>query len=171
MTVTIGRRELLAALGGAAVAWPPVVRAQQAERMRRIGVLTALAADDPESQARHAAFLQGLQEAGWSVGRNVRIDYRWGAGDPERIRKYAAELAVLAPDVILATGSPVTTALLQVTRNVAIAARPRRRGDRVNCSPAFGRPWRMKTISPWPISAFWPDRHAWQSSHGFLFSL
>ena len=88
--------------------------------MRRIGVLTALAADDPESQARHAAFLQGLQEAGWSVGRNVRIDYRWGAGDPERIRKYAAELAVLAPDVILATGSPVTTALLQVTRSVPI---------------------------------------------------
>jgi putative tryptophan/tyrosine transport system substrate-binding protein len=88
--------------------------------MRRIGVLMSLAADHPESQGRNAAFLQGLQELGWTVGRNVRIDYRWGAVNPERIRKYAAELLELAPDVILATGSPVTTALLQVTRSVPI---------------------------------------------------
>jgi putative tryptophan/tyrosine transport system substrate-binding protein len=81
----VRRREFITLFGGAA-AWPSIARAQQQrERMRRIGVLTALAADDSESQARHAPFLQGLQEAGWSVGRNVRIDYRWGAGDPERI--------------------------------------------------------------------------------------
>src|SRR5262245_870526 len=81
MTVTIGRRELLAALGGAAVGWPLAARAQQRERMRRVGVLMHLAADDPEGQSRVAAFLQGLQEAGWAVGRNVNIDVRWAAGE------------------------------------------------------------------------------------------
>jgi len=120
MTVTIGRRELLAALGGAAAAWPLAARAQQPERMRRIGVLSSLAADDPETQARHAAFLQGLQEWGWTTGRNVQIDYRWGAGVVDRFRKYAVELVALAPDVILATGTPVTAALLQATRSVPI---------------------------------------------------
>src|SRR6266404_7477836 len=80
----------------------------------------SLAADDPEAQARHAAFLQGLQEWGWTAGRNVQIDYRFAAGDAERIRKSAAELVALAPDVILATGSPVTAALLQATRTVPI---------------------------------------------------
>ena len=74
------RRDFIAALGGAAAAWPLAARAQPAERMRRIGVLNSLPADDPEAQARHAAFLQGLQEFGWAVGRNVRIDSRWGAG-------------------------------------------------------------------------------------------
>jgi putative ABC transport system substrate-binding protein len=74
-----------------------------------------LARRDPEAQARHAAFLQGLQEWGWTAGRNVQIDYRWGAGDADRFRKYAVELVTLAPDVILATGSPVTSALLQAT--------------------------------------------------------
>jgi len=88
--------------------------------MRRIGVLSSLAADDPETQARHAAFLQGLQEWGWTTGRNVQIDYRWGAGVVDRFRKYAVELVALAPDVILATGTPVTAALLQATRSVPI---------------------------------------------------
>jgi putative tryptophan/tyrosine transport system substrate-binding protein len=88
--------------------------------VRRIAVLSSLAADDPETQARHAAFLQGLQQWGWTSGRNVQIDYRWGAGDADRFRKYAAELVALAPDVILATGTPVTAALLQATRTVPI---------------------------------------------------
>jgi putative ABC transport system substrate-binding protein len=113
------RREFITLIGGAA-AWPLAARAQQGERMRRIGVLTPFAADDPESMARIAAFLQGLGDLGWTVGRNVRIDYRWSAGDAERARKDAAELVALAPDVILATGSPVTAALLQATRSVPI---------------------------------------------------
>jgi putative ABC transport system substrate-binding protein len=92
------RRQFLTLLGGAAVAWPLAARAQQGERVRRIAVLSSLAADDPETQARHAAFLQGLQEWGWTSGRNVQIDYRWAAGDADRIRKYAAELVALAPD-------------------------------------------------------------------------
>jgi len=116
----VKRREFLALIGGAAAAWPLAARGQQGERVRRIGVLMSLAADDPESQARHAAFLQGLQEWGWTAGRNVQIDYRFAAGDAERIRKSAAELVALAPDVILATGSPVTAALLQATRTVPI---------------------------------------------------
>ena len=87
MTVTIGRRELLAALGGAAAAWPLAARAQQPERMRRIGVLMNIAADDPTGQTRLLAFAQALAQAGWTDGRNVRIDIRWGAGARERIRK------------------------------------------------------------------------------------
>ena len=98
------RREFITLLGGAAAAWPLAARAQQAERMRRIGVLMQLAADDPEGQRRIAAFLQGLQQLGWTVGRNVRIEYRWAAGDADAIRRYAAELVALAPDVILASG-------------------------------------------------------------------
>src|SRR5262249_58279128 len=81
MTVTIGRRELLVALGGAAAAWPLAARAQQGERVRRIGVLNTLAAEDSWAQARHGAFLQGLQQAGWTIGRNVQIETRWAAGD------------------------------------------------------------------------------------------
>ena len=114
------RREFITLLGGAAVAWPLAARAQQPERMRRIGVLNTLAADDPEAQARHAAFLQGLQELGWTDRRNVRIDTRWGAGDPERIRKFAADLVALTPDVILTTGGITMPALLQLTRTVPI---------------------------------------------------
>src|SRR5262249_22821823 len=91
MTAKIKRRDFITLLGGAAVAWPVAGRAQQGERMRRIGVLMNTAADDPESQARNAAFLQGLQELGWTVGRNVRIDYRWAAGDTDRLRRHAAE--------------------------------------------------------------------------------
>jgi putative ABC transport system substrate-binding protein len=115
MTVTIGRRELLAALGGAAAAWPLATRAQQRERMRRVGWFTSLAADDPVPQAYIAALLQGLQELGWSVGRNVRIDYRWGAANAELKRRYAAELIALSPDVIVTTGDSNTAALLQAT--------------------------------------------------------
>ena len=89
--------------------WPLVARAQQSERMRRIGVLMNTAADDPESQARNAAFLQGLQELGWTVGRNVRIDYRWAAGDTDRLRRHAAELVALAPEVITVAGNPTVT--------------------------------------------------------------
>jgi len=120
MTVTIGRRELLVALGGAAATWPLAARAQQGERMRRIGVLQSLAADDAEGQARLAAFAQGLQQSGWIIGRNVRIDTRWAAGDAERIRRYAAELVALTPDVILVVGAPATGSLLQATRAVPI---------------------------------------------------
>jgi putative ABC transport system substrate-binding protein len=101
----VKRREFITLLGGAAAAWPLAARAQQPERMRRVGVLTNLASDDPEAQARIGAFLQGLQEFGWAVGRNVRIDYRWGGGDADRTRRYAAELVALAPDVILTSGS------------------------------------------------------------------
>jgi putative ABC transport system substrate-binding protein len=100
--------------------WPLAARAQQPERMRRIGALSSLAADDPEAAARNAAFLQTLQELGWTDGRNVRIDYRWSAGDAERIRKHAAELAALAPDVILTTGTATMGPLLQATRTVPI---------------------------------------------------
>src|SRR5712691_11016688 len=114
------RREFITFLGGAAVAWPLAARAQQTDRMRRIGVLMSLAADDPEGQARLTAFLQGLQGLGWTEGRNVRIDTRWGAGDAERIRRYVAELVALAPDVILASGGAVVGALLQATRTVPI---------------------------------------------------
>src|SRR5262249_1538696 len=102
MTVTIGRRELLATLGAAAAAWPLAARAQQGERVRRIGVLMAQAADDPTVPVRVAAFAQGLQQLGWTVGGNMRIDYRWAAGDADRVR-HAGELVALAPDVILAT--------------------------------------------------------------------
>jgi putative ABC transport system substrate-binding protein len=114
------RREFITLLSGAAAARPFAARAQQPERVRRIGVLSALAADDPESMARIAAFLQGLQELGWSVGRNVKIDYRWGAGDDDRSRRYAAELVALAPDIILANGGSVMGPLEQVTRTVPI---------------------------------------------------
>jgi putative ABC transport system substrate-binding protein len=114
------RREFITLLGGAAAAWPLAVRAQQGERVRRIGVLMNLAADDPEAPARLAAFAQGLGEFGWNVGRNVRIDYRWGAGDAERIGKEAAELVALAPDVILSSGSPSVAALQRATGSVPI---------------------------------------------------
>jgi putative ABC transport system substrate-binding protein len=113
------RREFITLLGGAA-GWPLAVRAPQPERMRRVGVLMHLAADDPEGQARIAAFTQGLQELRWTIGRNVRIDYRWAAGDAERGRKYAAELVALAPDVILAAGGAVVAPLLQASRTVPI---------------------------------------------------
>jgi putative ABC transport system substrate-binding protein len=112
------RREFIAGLG--ATAWPLAARAQQRERMRRVGVLMNLGADDAEGQARLAAFQQGLQEGGWAVGRNLRVDLRWGAGDDNRLRKQAEELVALAPDVVLASGIPAATPLLQATRAIPI---------------------------------------------------
>ena len=114
------RRAFITLIGGAAAAWPLAARAQQPGGMRRVGVLMALAADDPEGQARFAAFVQGLQESGWTDGRNVRIETRWAAGDADRFRRYAAELVALAPDVILASGGTGVGALLQATRTVPI---------------------------------------------------
>jgi putative tryptophan/tyrosine transport system substrate-binding protein len=115
----IGRREFISLIGGAA-AWPLAARAQQRERMRRVGVLMNTAADDSVGQTRIAAFLQGLQQLGWSVGRNLQIDTRGAAGDADRIRRYAAELAALAPDVIVATGSATVGPLQGATRSVPI---------------------------------------------------
>src|SRR5258705_7506281 len=113
------RRDLISLFGGLAVAWPIAARAQQPARMRRIGILLSVAADDPESQARLAPFLQGLQQLGWTVGRNVQIDTRWATVNADRMR-YAAELVALGPDVILATSGVNTGALLQTTRTVPI---------------------------------------------------
>jgi ABC-type uncharacterized transport system substrate-binding protein len=115
------RRDFITLLGRAAAAWPLAARAQQAEGMRRIGVLMASAADDSESQARIAAFLQGLAQLGWADGRNVRIDTRWATTDPDDLRRHAAELAALAPDVLVAaTGTVTVVPLLQATRTVPI---------------------------------------------------
>ena len=114
------KRRAFITLLGAAAAWPIAARAQQRERVRRVGVITNALADDPAAQSRLTAFVQGLQQLGWSDSRNVRIDTRWGAGDTERVRRYAAELVALAPDVILTVGSPTTGPLLQATRNIPI---------------------------------------------------
>jgi putative ABC transport system substrate-binding protein len=116
----VKRREFITLLGGAAAGWPLAARAQQGERVRRIGVLINLAADDPEGHARITAFAQGLQEAGWTTGRNVRIDYRWGGAGADAMAKYAAELVALAPDVILAATSVSVAALQQTTRTIPI---------------------------------------------------
>jgi putative ABC transport system substrate-binding protein len=113
------RREFIGLLGGAA-ACPLAARAQQPERMRRIGVLTNLSAGDPVSQARLTAFVQALQQFGWTDGRNVQIGYRWGGGDPERVRRYAVELVAMAPDILVAVGSPATGPLLRATRAIPI---------------------------------------------------
>jgi putative ABC transport system substrate-binding protein len=115
----MNRREFITLLGGAA-AWPLAARAQQSERVRRVGVLMGPAASDPDAQTRVIAFVQGLAQLGWTVGHNVRIDTRWGAGNADDIRKYAVELVALAPDVILSTGGPAVAALQQATRAVPI---------------------------------------------------
>jgi putative ABC transport system substrate-binding protein len=114
------RREFIRLLGGAAATWPLTAPAQQPDRMRRIAVLMDAAVDDTESSPRNSAFLRGLQQLGWTDGRNVRIDTRWAAGDADLQRKYAAELVALAPDVILATASPTVAALQAATRTVPI---------------------------------------------------
>jgi putative ABC transport system substrate-binding protein len=115
----VKRRAFIAGLGGA-VAWPLVARAQQSERMRRIGIFMPAGADNSEYQDRNAAFLQALADKGWAVGRNTRFDYRWGAGEIERYRAFAEELVALAPDVILGSGTATVRALQQATRSVPI---------------------------------------------------
>jgi putative ABC transport system substrate-binding protein len=114
------RREFITLLGGAAAGWPLAAQAQQPERMRRIGVLMSQTPDNPDAPAAISAFAQGLQERGWTIGGNLRIEYRWGAGDPDRIRKYAAELIALGPDVIVATAGSIVGALQQASRTVPI---------------------------------------------------
>jgi putative ABC transport system substrate-binding protein len=118
--VGMQRRTFITLFAGAAVARPFATRAQQAERMRRIGVLVGVAADDPEGQARLTIFVQALQQLGWIDGHNMRIDVRWGAVDADRYRKYAEELVALAPDVILAGSSAALAPLQQATRSVPI---------------------------------------------------
>jgi ABC-type uncharacterized transport system substrate-binding protein len=114
------RRAFITLLGGAAATWPLAARAQQADRVRRIGVLVGASADGMDQQARQATFLQGLQQLGWTDGHNLRIDSRWGAANADDIRKYAAELVAFAPDVILAAGNAPVERLLQATRTVPI---------------------------------------------------
>ena len=114
------RREFITLLGGAAAAWPLAARAQQPERMRRIGILLATTADDVEFQAWVGAFLQALALLGWTIGRNVRIDTHWATASAGEIRRHAAELVALAPDVILAHGASTVGPLLQATRTVPI---------------------------------------------------
>jgi putative ABC transport system substrate-binding protein len=116
----MNRREFITLLGGAAIAWPLAARAQRGERMRRIGILLPATADNLEFQARVGAFLQGLQQSGWSIGRNVQIDTRWATANADEIRRHAAELAALAPDAIVAHGSSTVGAMVQATRTVPI---------------------------------------------------
>src|SRR6516162_11929981 len=120
MVIHIRRRAFVALGGVAAVAWPLATRGQQPEQMRRIGVLMNRAADDPQGQASLKAFQQALQQLGWSDGRNVQIDVRWGKNDVDRSRGYAQELVTLAPDVFLASGTVSVTALQYVTRTLPI---------------------------------------------------
>ena len=114
------RREFITLLGGMVIAWPLAALAQQGGAMRRIGVLMNVAADDPESMARIAAFQERLQQLGWTDGRNLRVDTRWAAGDAGRFQRYAEELLALAPDVVLASATPSVQALQRVTRTVPI---------------------------------------------------
>ena len=116
----IGRRDFIMLLGGAGAAWPLAARGQLPEKMRRIAVLMNTGADESESQARLAAFMQGLQELGWAAGRNLRIDYRWSVGDAARLRKDAEQLVALRPEVILSGVGPTTFILQQVTRTIPI---------------------------------------------------
>jgi len=116
----VKRREFITLLGGAAAAWPLAARAQDRERVRRIGALINLTADDPEGQARLAAFAQGLQQSGWTIGHNVRVEYRFAGGNADDLRRYAADLVALAPEVILAQSSGAIAPLLQATRTIPI---------------------------------------------------
>ena len=115
------RREFITLFGGAAAVWPLAARAQQpGPKLRRIGVLMSQTADDPDALSRIAAFAQGLQELGWTVGGNMRMDTRWGGGDLDRFRRYAAELVALSPDVIVATAGSIVGALQQASRTMPI---------------------------------------------------
>jgi len=164
------RREFVTLLGGAA-AWPLAARAQQPDRVRRIGMLMHLASDDADAQSRNAAFLQGLQELGWAVGRNVRIDYRWGASnfEPERMRKGAVELIALAPDVVLATTVPIALALQQVSRTVPIVFATAIDPVGAGLVASLARPGGNATgftMFEYGISAKWPgfdDQRRWST--------
>src|SRR5215831_4787736 len=116
------RRDFVRAIIGSATAWPLTLRAQESKpkSMRRVAVLMPYSANDPQTQNRNAAFLQGLQQLGWTVGENVQIDYRWSAGNEDETRKYAAELVGFAPDVIFTAGSAGVEPLRRVTRTVPI---------------------------------------------------
>src|SRR5262245_27458319 len=114
------RRRFITLIGSAAAAWPLAARAQQPQRMRRIGNLMNFAPDDLQGKARIAAFEQALEQFGWTVGRNVEIDLRWSGGDAERVRKYAAEMVALAPDVIVCSGGTTTGPMQQATRTIPI---------------------------------------------------
>ena len=114
------RREFITLIGGAAASWPLAARAQQGERMRRIGIILPAAADDRDFQTWVGAFLQALAKLGWTIGNNVRIDTRWATANAANIRKHATELAALAPDVILAAGTSTVGPMLQATRAVPI---------------------------------------------------
>ena len=114
------RREFLKILGGATAAWPFMARAQQTERVRRVGVLMPFAVNDTEAEARNVVFVQSLRQLGWTVGRDLQIDYRWPGGDAAPIRRDAAELIALAPDVLLAVGSSTTGPLQQATHTIPI---------------------------------------------------
>jgi ABC-type uncharacterized transport system substrate-binding protein len=158
----LGRRAFITLLGGAAAAWPLTARAQQGDRMRRVGVLMNLAEGDPEGEARIAAFRRALQQLGWTDGHNVRINYRWAAGDAGHFHRYAEELLALAPDILLASATPSIQALREVTRTVPIVF--------VNVADPVGaglsRTWRdragtLPVLSLWnPVSA----RNGWNCS-------
>ena len=141
------RRDFLGALGGAAFSWPLAARAQQREQMRRIGVLLPATADDAVFQARIGAFQQELALLGWSIGRNVRIDIRWASANASEIRKHAAELVALMPDVILATGDSTMPPLLQATRTVPIVFPV----VMTRLPTATSTAWRGRVVTP-PVS-------------------
>ena len=138
------RREFITGIAGSVGAWPLAARAQQGGGMRRIGVLLPATADDPEYQARIGAFLQGLAQLGWTIGRNVRIDTRWATANAADIRRHAAELAALAPDVILAHGSSTVGPLLQATRTVPIVFPI----SAIRSAPASSIAWRGRAATP-----------------------
>ena len=132
----MNKREFITLLGGAAAAWPLAARAQQGERVRRIGVLLSLEESDPEGKAQLSGFTQGLAELGWIEGRNLRMEIRWGGSDVDRIRTFAKDLVALRPDVVVAQGTPVTAALQRETRTIPIVfatVLAKRRAETYDC--------------------------------------
>jgi putative tryptophan/tyrosine transport system substrate-binding protein len=137
------RREVITLLGGAAAVWPLAARAQS-DRMRRIGVLLPAVANDPEWQARVGAFMQALALSGWTIGRNVSIEIRWATSNADEIRRHAAELAALAPDVILAGGASTMGPLLQATRTIRSCSH----SPTIRSVPALSTAWRGRAATP-----------------------
>ena len=157
------RRAFITLVGGAAAAsWPLTAGAQQSERVRRIGVLTPFAANDAEGHARLTAFAQGLQQLGWTVGQNIRIEYRWGDGKAETMQKYAAELVALAPDVILASSSAAVPPLMQATRTFPIVFA----GVADSVVPAMSRAWRDRAATSLAL----PSLNIQSPGNGWSFS-